>query len=118
MALHSQLPLYKTAYELLRSVMVVKHNMPRDLKKSLGERLVDELLAITVLVLRANVARDKTPHLDELLERQDVANSLLRLAVDLRAISPGQYAGLIKLVNSIGKQAGGWRKQSAASPVA
>jgi len=79
MALHSQLPLYKTVHELTQLVISTVRNMPRDYKKTLGERIVDELIAISVLVLRANIARDKRPHLDDLLERKEVAN-LLRQA--------------------------------------
>lgn len=118
MALHSSLPLYKTVRELTQLAVLTVRNMPRDYKKTLGERLVDELIEISVRVLRANIARDKTPHLDELLERKEVADQLIRLAVDLRCISKGQYAGLIALVDSIGKQANGWRRHSAASPAA
>lgn len=118
MALHSQLPLYKTVHELTRLVIETVRHMPRDYKRTLGERIVTELVAIAVLVLRANIARDKVPHLGELLERKEVANLLIRLAVDLRCISPGQYAGLIQHVDSIGKQASAWRKHAATSPAA
>lgn len=118
MALHSQLPLYKTVHELTQLVIVTTRNMPRDYKKTLGERVVEELIAVSVLVLRANIARNKTPHLDELLERKEVANLLIRLSLDLRCISTGQYARLIALVDSVGKQAAAWRKHSAASPAA
>lgn len=118
MALHSQLPLYKTVHELTQLVINTARNMPRDYKKTLGERIVDELIAISVLVLRANIARDKRPHLDELLERKEVANLLLRLAVDLRCVSRDQYAGMIQRLDSIGKQANGWRKHNATSPAA
>ena len=117
MALHSQLPLYKTVYELTRSVFIFKRNMPRDFNKSMGERIEGELISISVLVFRANVARNKIPYLNELLERKEVADYLLRLAVDLQAISPKQFGAMIRLLDSIGKQANGWRKQSlAASP--
>lgn len=117
MALHSQLPLYKTVYDLTRLVFILKRNMPRDFKKSMGERIEGEMISISVLVFRANVARDKIPYLSELLERKEVADYLLRLAVDLEAITPTHFGGMIRLLDSIGKQANGWRKHSlAASP--
>jgi hypothetical protein len=118
MALHSSLPIYKSAYELLRLVTEVTRNMPRDFKRALGERVRDECIAISVLVLRANIARDKTPHLDALLEHKEVANLLTRLSCDLHCISTGQYARLIALLDSIGKQANAWRKKFATSPAA
>jgi hypothetical protein len=71
-----------------------------------------------VLIYRANVARDKVPHLSELLERVQLAELLLRLSRDKRFVSTTQYARAIALTAAIGKQANGWRKASASSPVA
>lgn len=115
MALHTNLPIYKVAYSLFDLSTDLAKNMPRDYKQSIGGRVRDECIAIMVLIFRANVARDKTPHLDELLERQQVAELMLRLSRDKRLISTSQYAKAIELTSSIGKQAGGWRK-SALSP--
>ncbi len=119
MALHSQLPLYKTVFDLTKSALIFKRNMPRDFKKSMGERIEDELISISILVFRANVARDagkRARYLEDLLERKEVTDYLLRLAVDLQAISPKQFGGMIRLLDSIGKQTNGWRKHTAASP--
>lgn len=65
--LHTDLPIYRAAYELLRTVMDCTRNMPRDLKRTLGEKIAQEVIDIELLVFRANVARDKTPYLDKLL---------------------------------------------------
>ena len=117
--LHSELPIYKAAYDLLRTVIDCTRNMPRDLKRSLGEKIAQEVIDIELLVFRANAARDKTPYLDKLIERQQSAELLIRLSLDMRAISPKQYAEIIKLSGSVGKQARGWRRASAsASPAA
>lgn len=117
MAIHSELPIYKVAYDLLGVVVQLVKNMPRDFKQSIGGKIRDECIEVATLVFRANVAADKAPHLLNLLERLQVAELLLRLARDLRFISTGQYAKAIALTGSIGKQANGWRK-SASSPVA
>ena len=89
--------------------------MPRDFKASIGGKLRDECVEIVVLIFRANVAREKAPHLGTLIERLQVAELLLRLSRDKHLISTGQYAKAIELTNSIGKQAGGW-KRAAVSP--
>ena len=117
MALHTQLPIYKVAYDLLDAITDLAKNMPRDFKQSIGGKLRDEAVEIVVLIFRANCARDKAPHLSSLIERLQVAELLIRLSRDKRLISTGQYAKTIALTNSVGKQAGGWRR-SAASPVA
>lgn len=116
MTIHTQLPIYKVAYDLLDVVTDLVKNMPRNFKASIGEKVNDECVEITVLVFRANCARDKAPHLGELIERLQVIELLLRLARDKKLISTGQYAKAISLTGSLGKQANGWRK-AALSPV-
>lgn len=115
MALHTDLPIYKQAYDFLDVVTDLAKNMPRDFKQSIGGKLRDEAVEITVLIFRANCAQEKTPHLSELIERLQVAELLLRLSRDKRLIATSQYAKAIQLTGSIGKQGNGWRR-SAASP--
>lgn len=115
MALHTNLPIYKVAYDLLDAITDLAKNMPRDFKASIGGKLRDECVEIVVLIFRANVAREKAPHLITLIERLQVAELLLRLSKDKRLISTAQYAKVIALTNSVGKQASGWRR-AAASP--
>jgi hypothetical protein len=117
MALHTTLPIYKVAYDLLTEVTATTRNMPRDYKSSIGAKIREECVELVVLIFRANTARDKVPHLTTLIERLQVAELLLRLSKDMRLISTGQYASAIALTDKIGKQANGWRK-SSASPVA
>lgn len=118
MALHTQLPIYKVAYDLLTVATAVTKNMPRDFRGSIGAKIRDECVDLVVLIFRANSSRDKVPHLDTLIERLQVTELLFRLSRDLHFVSIGQYAQVIQLTDSIGKQASGWRKSSAASPVA
>ncbi|MDO8932970.1 MAG: four helix bundle protein [Rhodocyclaceae bacterium] len=115
MALHTNLPIYKVAYELFDLVTNLVRNMPRDFKQSIGGEINRECLRIVVLIARANSARDKAPYLSDLLERLQVAEFLLRISRDKHLISTGNYAEAIKLTDSVGKQANGWRR-SALSP--
>jgi hypothetical protein len=118
MAAAKNLPIYKVAYDLFKEVTESTRNMPRDFRLSVGGRIRDETLEIVTLIFRANAAADKVPYLSNLLERVDVVDLLLRLAHDMRFISTKQYAAAIALTEQVGKQAGGWRKHSASSPVA
>jgi len=110
MAIHTQLPIYKVAYDLLDVVTDLVKNMQRDFKRSIGEKINAECIEITVLVFRANIALDKSPHLMELVERLQVIELLVRLAMDKRLISKLAYAKAVELSTSIGKQANGWRR--------
>jgi len=113
MATHTQLPIYKTAYTLLDVVMDLVKNMPRDFKRLIGEEIAKESSAIMILVFRANVAQEKEPYLLKLVERLQVIELMLRLAMDKRLISRPGYAQAIELSTSIGKQANGWRRSAS-----
>lgn len=113
MALHTELPIYKDAYELLTVAVEITRSIPRDFKKLIGEKVREECLEIGILIFRANSHRDKVPHITTMLERLQVVELILRLARDMRLISTGQYAKAAKLTQSIGRQASGWKKASA-----
>ena len=113
MALHIDLPIYKLAYDLLSLATELTRNMPRDFKASLGAQIRNECIGLIVLIGRANIAADKTPHLDAMLEGLQVVELLMRLSHDKRFISPKQWAASVTITERIGQQAGGWRKWSA-----
>ena len=118
MAIHSSLPIYKVAYDLLSVATDLTRNMPRDYRASIGAKLREECVELVILIFRANCAIRKVQHLDQLIEHLQVTELLLRLSRDKHFISTSQYAKSIELTASVGKQAHGWRKTSAASPVA
>jgi hypothetical protein len=118
MALHTTLQIYGAAYDLLCVAVEAAKLMPRDAKPVLGSRIVDRCLEITTLIRRANRAPEKSPDLDQLLERNDEIEALFRVAVEKRFIGRGHYGDAIRLTQSIGRQASGWRKSSSSSPVA
>ena len=115
MALHTDLTIHKTAYDLFDAIMDLAKNMPRDFKALIGAELRKECVAILVLIFRANCARDKDKYILSMIERLQVAELLIRFSRDKKLISVGQYAKVIKLTNSIGKQANGWRKYANSS---
>lgn len=116
MALHHQLPIYKLAYDLLSTAVDATRSIPRDFKRLIGEKVREECVELTVLIFKANVARDKVPYLEQLLERLQVVELLLRLSHDKHFIGHNQYAKAIEITDQIGRQANGWKKHSAASP--
>lgn len=117
MALHTKLPIYKVAYDLLSVAVDYVQNMPRPFKAAIGGRVRDLCVDIVLLIFKANCAADKTPYLDALLEQLEELQLLLRLCQDKRFISKSQYANAVALTDSVGRQAHGWRKHYAASPV-
>lgn len=115
MAIHSELPIYKAAYDLLGIATDLVRNLPRDIKSNIGGKIRDECIEILVLIPRANAANDKAPHISEILERVQVVEFLMRLLRDKRFISVKQYARAAQVTTAIGKQANGWRRAMQAS---
>lgn len=118
MAIHTTTAIYGAAYDLLNLIVGAVKNMPADVKPVVGNRIVDRCIEITTLIRRANKAGDKVPDLEALLECNDELETLLRVAVERRYLSRGQYGDAIRLTQSIGRQAGGWKKSSSSAPVA
>jgi 23S rRNA-intervening sequence protein len=117
MAIHTTLPIHKKAYDLFDLVIELVKNMPQDIKRTIGDDIKKDSVKIMRLIFRANVAQRKARYLIELIEHLQVIELTLRWARDKKVISTGQYARAIALTDNIGKQATGWRKSSAASPV-
>src|SRR3546814_9577608 len=82
MAIHTELEVYQLSRDLLHACTTLTRSMPRDYKATLGRRIFNECVNMLVLIQRANVARDKVPHLQAILESNDVIESLLRLALN------------------------------------
>jgi len=75
MAQTTHLPIYKVAYDLLGLITDLVRNMPRDSKQTIGGKINQECVEIVVLIFRANFARDKAPHLDDLIEHLQATHS-------------------------------------------
>ncbi len=116
MAMHHELPIHKIAFDLLSLATDITRNIPRDLKVGLGSKVRDECIEMLTLIARANSSHDKTVHIVGIIERNDTVKFLLRLFKEKRFISVKQHADSIELIESISKQANGWKKKYAASP--
>lgn len=109
MALHSELEIYRTCFDLLGEAVEIVRNMRRDIKKALGDRILDACIELDLFVRRANIAADKEPFLLNLLERLEVIELLSRLCRDRGWIPIGHYAKLTQRTQSIGRQCNAWR---------
>ena len=117
MALHTDLEIHKVAEELLGLSLDLVRNIPRDLKQVVGAKIRDECLQVLVLIGRANMTREKLPHINLLLESILMLNYLLRALTNRGLISKGQHAKAMMMTASVGRQANAWKK-SATAPAA
>ncbi len=109
MALHTELKVYKAAYDLYGVVIDGMRNMPREAKPIVGARLRDDCLEVLQGISRANRARDKLPHLEALLDSVQLVEVQLRLSRDKNFISNTCYARCIRLSDAVARQTGAWR---------
>ncbi|WP_053183585.1 four helix bundle protein [Pseudomonas thivervalensis] len=116
MAMHTELQIYKVSMGLLHMATNLTRNIPRDLKQSLGKRVIDECIDVLMLIARANSTRDKHPHLTSLVEKVQVIEFLMRLFKESRFISVPQHAKAIEVTTSIGKQANAWKRSTPTAP--
>jgi hypothetical protein len=112
MALHTELPIYKKGCDLVSLAFNVQKEMPRSFKRSLGEKITGHCTDMVDLMAMANATRghERAGIIRELLKRQHAATVLLRIGHDLKLISPKLWAQSVQLLDSIGKQGGGWLK--------
>lgn len=120
MAITQHLPIYQLARDLTSLAADLTKNMPRDFKRTLGEKVLVECIDMSILIFRANVAEGerRVGFIQQLLESNQVVELILRLCVDRRLISKGQYARAVEITESLGRQATGWKKHAAATPAA
>jgi hypothetical protein len=120
MAIHTDLPIYRTGVRLLALAVKVQEQMPRSIKRILGEKITQHCVEMLDLMALANATqRDvRAGHIQELLTRQRAVTVLLRVGHDSRYLSPKLWAESIELLGSIGKQAGGWLKTANRAPAA
>ena len=116
MGMHTDLSIYRAAMGLLHMATTLTRSIPRDLKQSLGKRVIDECIEVVMLIARANATQDKRPHLTLLVERVQVVEFLMRLFKDSRFISVEQHAKAIEVTTSIGKQANAWKRSTPTAP--
>ena len=114
MAQYKHLPIYKTTYELLEKVMRKTKDFPRDFKYSLGDKIRNECIELVVFIYKANSMRQKREdHLQQILERVQVIELMLRLAKDLRLFNVAAFSEIVLLTDSLARQAQGWLTHSA-----
>lgn len=109
MAQYKHLPIYKTTYELLEMVTRKTKDFPRDFKYSLGDKLRNECIELVIFIYKANTLRQqRKEHLQQILERVQVIELMLRLSKDLRLFNVAAFSEIVLLTDSLARQAQGW----------
>ena len=115
MALHTELPIYRTGVQLLALAIQAQEQMPRGVKRSLGDKIAQHCVEMLDLMALANATQrgERARHIQALLTHLRAMTVLLRVSHDARYVSHGLWARFTELLGSIGAQGGGWLKHSA-----
>lgn len=69
MKLHSDLPVYKSCYDLLLEIFLFTKDFTKEFKYTVGENLKKETVEMLILIFRANSRPDKSAVLQDARER-------------------------------------------------
>lgn len=111
MAVYSELPVYKTVYQILLLVVGMSSSWQRDYRYTLGQDLKQELVGLLVLIYRANGSRDRHGTLGSAREGVERVKIYIRLLKDLRQIGAEKYVALADLSASASKQLSLWQSK-------
>jgi hypothetical protein len=116
MALHSDLPIYRTGVRLLSLAIKAQEQMPRGVKRSLGDKIAAHCVEMLDLMALANATQhaERADHIRKLMTHLRAMTVLLRVSHDSRYMSTKLWADSVALLDSIGKQGGGWLKSAHA----
>lgn len=80
MALHTDLPIYRTGVRLLDLAVKVQVQMPRTVKRALGEKITQHCVDMLDLMALANATQRqvRTAHIEQLLAKQRAITALQR----------------------------------------
>ena len=120
MAVHTKLPIYRTGVQLLDLAVSVQEQMPRNLKRIMGEKITQHCVDILELMALANASQRevRAGHIQALLTKQRAVTVMLRVVFDRKHLSPKLWGESVQLLGSIGSQAGGWLKSANRAPAA
>lgn len=110
MAIYTNLPIYQSAYSLLKAFVRIMPDMPRDCRYSLGQDTRKRIMDIILLVYKANRTRKKNEAIAGMREALVEIQVSLRIMCDLRYMSEGCYVSLAEYTVSMSKQLAAWEK--------
>jgi len=107
----SNLPIYKSAYDILFKIMNITHHFPREYKYTLGEKIQNEIIDMMVAIYKIyNIKGDM--YFEKLQEHIELTFLYLRISHDMKLLSVEKYAELVENLNNVIIQANGWQKAS------
>jgi len=110
MAHYLDLPVYKAAYDMLLQIYALTHNLRRDYKFSLGEKLKNEATNVLTNIYKANRVHIKSEYISEARIQLEIVRLYLRILRDTKQIGQKKHILINTFVEKVSKQLAGWHK--------
>ena len=110
MSRYAHIPIFQKTYQLTLAVYKAADHFKKAHKYTLGDKLKNICGELLDLIVVVNKAEDKKISLEQLDIKLETLRIHLRLAFDLKTISPGLLGELNKAIEEIGRQIGGLKR--------
>ena len=107
-----ELPIIRAFYDFMLWLVPKIAKFPRDQRFVLGERMERQLHAILENLIRARYTTIRRTILEQVNLDLEILRFQIRLAKDLRCLPIQGYGLASHQVTEIGRQVGGWLRQS------
>lgn len=108
--MNSEIPAVTKLYDIILWLMPQVEKFPRDLKFTLGDRVISTLLDSLEMIVEAAYSRDKQHLLRKLNLQLEKLRYLVRLSKDVKAMNIKKYAFISNEIDELGRMVGGWIK--------
>src|SRR4051812_25121208 len=100
MSLHTDLPIHKTGCALLALAIKAQQQMPRGVKRSLGDKISHHCVEMLDLMALANATQhvERAGYIQQLLKHLRTTTVLLRVSHDSQHVSHGLWAESVQLL--------------------
>lgn len=108
--LMSELQVMAVMYDASKWICRKVEKLPRSYRFTLGDRLINTALDLYLLLVEAQYTKDRQSILTQANLELEKLRHLLRLTLDLTALSLKSYQYISEQINQVGKMIGSWRR--------
>ena len=107
-----ELPIHKEAYDLLEMLTITSANMPKLCRMTFGMEMIKMNWDMLGHIYLANKYKERrSQEIEKVLLCYRQIQIGLRVCYRQKALSTGRYAELLRMLDSIGRQATAWRNK-------
>jgi hypothetical protein len=104
-----ELSIIQKTDDLIKYFVPIITRFPKDHKFTLGERLMNRLYDLLEGLIEAKYAQEKLDKLQKLNVKLDIIRHQIRYLLEFKLIDLKRHEYLMKLIDEIGIELGGWR---------